>query len=377
MKLFINNQYYNLGCAVSAALLVSLVCAEALATTSAYWRHEEGIVGEIVPGGADMVLDSSGNGNHMQTYASGVAPFTAASYSSIVSPLALRSGLANTMSLDFGPAPIIGTDDGGGRNDDNYTTQEKTINTELFTAMTVELAFNMHSVNGWQALFGKDGKPLGDEVGEVDSPVPPFKVLIRDDTYPNDIPNQLFVEWIDGDGDIHHLATGETVATNTWYHMAFTLTATSAELWVAGETGDYVLKDAISGEDFAGALGPGEVIIFDTTPFTIGRGMFNNGVTDWSDAIIDEVRVSNTALSPSEFLFETVPGGLPGDFNNDTKVDGLDFLAWQRNTSIGNLSEWQNNYGTGTLGAISAVPEPASLALICGLIGAICWKRRW
>jgi hypothetical protein len=359
-----------------AVLLATVVTTEIFAETTGYWRHEEGIAGSIVPDGSDTVLDSSGFANHMKTFSSAQAPFTAATYTSSVSPLALRSGLANTLSLDFGPNPATGTEDGGGRNDDNYS-DGKLINTDVFTALTVELAFNMHSVNGWQALFGKDGKPLGDEVGEPDSPVPPFKVLIRDDTFPNDIPNQLFVEWIDGDGEIHNLATGETVQTDTWYHVAFTLTATDAELWVAGETGDYILKDAISGEDFAGDKGFGGVTIFDNTPFTIGRGMFNNGVTDWSDALIDEVRVSNSALLPTEFLFETVPGGLAGDFNNDSKVDGLDFLVWQRNTSVGNLSDWQNNYGTGGLGAISAVPEPTGLALICGLIGAVSLKRRW
>ena len=105
-------------------------------------------------------------------------------------------------------------------------------------------------------LFGKDGKPLGDAEGEPDSPVAPLQIKVRGDDFPNAIPNQLFVEWIDGDGDIHILASGETVAADQWYHIAFTLSATDAELWVAGETGDYVLKDAISGDDFAGSLVP-------------------------------------------------------------------------------------------------------------------------
>lgn len=352
-----------------AVLLITLACTEAFATTSAYWRHEEGPAGQIVPDGPNTVLDSSGFDNHMQTFSSANAPFTAATYSTFVSPLALRSGLPNNLSLDFGPAPLMGTEDGGGRNDDNYTF-EKLIQTELFTAMTVELAFNMHSVDGWQALFGRDGKPLGDAPGEPDLPIPPLKVLIRNDDFPNAIPNQLFVEWIDGDGDVHWLASGETVNTNTWYHMAFTLTADAAELWLAGETGDYDLKDAISGEDFAGDLGPGEVLIYDPTPFTIGRGMFGNGVTDWSNALIDEVRVSNTALSPTEFLFVTVPGGgTPGDFNNDGNVDGRDFLVWQRDTSVGSLSDWQNNYGESGLAAVVAVPEPATWTLFLGLVG--------
>jgi hypothetical protein len=58
-----------------------------------------------------------------------------------------------------------------------------------------------------------------------------------------------------------------------------------------------------------------------------------------------------------------VPLSEPGDFNNDGKVNGRDFLAWQRNPSIGNLADWQANYGAGTLTASTAVPEPTSAAI--------------
>jgi hypothetical protein len=68
-----------------------------------------------------------------------------------------------------------------------------------------------------------------------------------------------------------------------------------------------------------------------------------------------------------------------GDFDNDGNVDGRDFLIWQRNPSIGNLSDWQGNYGAGPLTAANtAVPEPsagllATLSLLCffGRHGAI------
>jgi hypothetical protein len=358
---------------VLAVLVETLAgSSSSLAATAAYYRHEEGISGQIVPDGPDTVLDSSGNGNHMQTFNSANAPFTAATYSPLVSPLALRSELSNTLSLDFGPNPTIGTDDGGGRNDDNYV-QDKLIQTQLFTAMTVELAFNMHTVEGFQNLFGKDGKPL------LESPVAPLQIKVRGDDFPNAVPNQLFVEWIDGDGDIHILATGETVAADQWYHIAFTLSATDAELWVAGETGDYVLKGAISGDDFAGTSG--EVTIFDPTPITVGRGMYDNGVADWSDALIDEVRVSDAALTPDQFLFLTAPGGTDGDFDNDGDVDGRDFLAWQRGESpaplsASDLSAWQGAYGMGGLSAVS-VPEPTSIALLFGtIVGSVLVRRR-
>jgi hypothetical protein len=64
---------------------------------------------------------------------------------------------------------------------------------------------------------------------------------------------------------------------------------------------------------------------------------------------------------------------IPGDFNNDTRVNGLDFLEWQRGNSpnplsASDLADWQNNYGIGSLAATTAVPEPSCLALLIGLV---------
>ncbi len=284
-------------------LLLALWAATAAsvqAATSAYWRHEEGTNGSLIPAGPDTVLDSSGTNSHMQTFD---PTFTSATYTNIVSPVPLRSGLPNTLSLDFGP----GGDDGG-LNDDNFTTADKPISGQLFSNITVEAAFRMDTVAGYQAILGKDGKPLGNAPGEDDSPVPPFKVLIRGDDFPDAVPNQLFVEWIDGDGtlnsDIHFLASRQTVVPNKWYHIAVTINATDAALWVAGETGQYKKIDSITG-DFAGPNG--NIIVEEPLGWSIGRGMFNNGVADWSDAKIDEVRISDQVLAKNEFLFNAVP----------------------------------------------------------------------
>lgn len=67
---------------------------------------------------------------------------------------------------------------------------------------------------------------------------------------------------------------------------------------------------------------------------------------------------------------------LAGDFNDDGVVDGRDFLAWQRNQSIGDLADWQANYGATSLATATsaAVPEPSGLVL-CGLAVG-CWGLR-
>jgi hypothetical protein len=68
-----------------------------------------------------------------------------------------------------------------------------------------------------------------------------------------------------------------------------------------------------------------------------------------------------------------------GDFDNDGDVDGRDFLLWQRNQSVGNLSDWQANYGfePGMLTSTStAVPEPGSISLaLVALSGFLRTKR--
>ena len=57
--------------------------------------------------------------------------------------------------------------------------------------------------------------------------------------------------------------------------------------------------------------------------------------------------------------------GTPGDFDTDGDVDGADFLAWQRDPIANSLAEWQNNYGPGSVLALSiSVPEPTALALV-------------
>lgn len=66
---------------------------------------------------------------------------------------------------------------------------------------------------------------------------------------------------------------------------------------------------------------------------------------------------------------------LDGDFNRDGVCDGVDFLLWQQEPSVGLLSAWEADYGrvagpvtVSQLATITpAVPEPATivLALVC------------
>src|SRR5690606_14726696 len=98
---------------------------------------------------------------------------------------------------------------------------------------------------------------------------------------------------------------GQSVVADQWNHVAVTIDSSSAALYVASEAGPYQLLDSITGEDFAGDAG--EVMIEEPLGWSLGRGMSSNGAADWADALIDEVRISDVALSPDEFLFAAVP----------------------------------------------------------------------
>jgi hypothetical protein len=66
----------------------------------------------------------------------------------------------------------------------------------------------------------------------------------------------------------------------------------------------------------------------------------------------------------------------PGDFDGDGDVDGRDFVEWQRDPSVGDLADWQANYGTNSnaIGAV-AVPEPQMLCFIYSSL-VLCTVRR-
>lgn len=91
--------------------------------------------------------------------------------------------------------------------------------------------------------------------------------------------------------------------------------------------------------------------------------------------------VNGATLANGLLTYVTGGGGIPGDFNNSGKVDGNDFLVWQRGYgttyNASHLAQWKANFGSGSAEiAAGAVPEPASIALLVVAGGAIAASRR-
>jgi hypothetical protein len=72
-----------------------------------------------------------------------------------------------------------------------------------------------------------------------------------------------------------------------------------------------------------------------------------------------------------------VSAAIPGDFDLDGNVDGHDFLAWQRDPSIGSLDDWRANFGSGSASAAArTVPVPTAAALILAGVAAFGGAKR-
>lgn len=74
----------------------------------------------------------------------------------------------------------------------------------------------------------------------------------------------------------------------------------------------------------------------------------------------------------------TVSLALSGDFDFDGDVDGSDLLALQRNPDVGDLADWQANFGVSALSASSTtVPEPTCLLFVLGaFVCSSCRRSR-
>jgi len=168
-----------------------------------------------------------------------------------------------------------------------------------------------------------------------------------------------------------------TPSTSDWTF----LTATYAQTSVGGMTPPngtmtfYVNSVAVFTDEntnFNDFLGPTSETFLDIA---------GNGSSGVFDGNIDSVFVFDEVLTQAQIqgLQLSLPEpAIPGDFDTDEDVDGADFLAWQRDSTVGSLSDWEGNFGAAQAASASqAVPEPTSAALsILAVISLLAGRRQ-
>ena len=105
------------------------------------------------------------------------------------------------------------------------------------------------------------------------------------------------------------------------------------------------------------------------------------GITDIGLELTgDDTNFSKSIVGGGSILRLTYgTAGLAGDFDGDGDVDGQDFLLWQRDPGVGNLGDWESNFGTVTASAANsaAVPEPGAIvSLVVGLMAVVGVMRQ-
>jgi T5SS/PEP-CTERM-associated repeat protein len=160
-------------------------------------------------------------------------------------------------------------------------------------------------------------------------------------------------------------------------------TASIVRLVVGEDTGAMTITGAVDlagaalGLSYAGAQAPVAGDTYEILRATGGlTGAFaNNPVNDGSGSNWDINYVGNSVFA----IYLGAAVGIPGDFDGDGDVDGLDLLAWQRDPSIGNIADWQANYPsplTAPLGNLASVPEPGTIVLLLSAAMACIGRKR-
>lgn len=244
------------------------------AGTVAYWQFEGGTAGTEHNGDQDnWYQDISGNGNHLSSWWDQSRPMATADRPFITIP---QTGAANSLTLDFDGSDDLGTF--------GAQTGAKMVESYMFTTgWTVEASFKLRGIY-WQVIVGKDGKP------NANLSEPTFYFKHRADNH------RLDCLFFDNNGDFHWIQTREAIVSGQWYSVAATYDNAMFKLYLktAGDD-EYVLQGTL----FVPA---GATLGQWPAYWTVGRGMWNGGATDFVDGLIDEVRISDTALDPTEFL---------------------------------------------------------------------------
>jgi hypothetical protein len=278
---------------------VSSACS---AGTVAYWRFEEGPaempVSHPVAAGVyyAAIADSSGNGNELSVWNESWAGFA---YQSDAAYLSVpQTGTANTFSIrNIGTLPSI------------WTNTSDPINSIRPSAFTIEATFKL--VNGeTRTIVGRDS--YGTVTGNAALPALYFQALSN---------NQLAIKYCDVSGYWHQAVSKAGVFEsfdNTanpngigvpWYSMAAVSDGHTLSLYLANhdtETGYWLIAQTdltkSGSPNTALTSGAGDGGDWDAGNWTLARGLYNGGHQYRAMGLIDEVRISNSALRPSEFL---------------------------------------------------------------------------
>jgi hypothetical protein len=343
-------------CVVGLAVaLVAILTSYAQAVAIGYWRFEE-------PEGSPALDSAGSNPGTLQVNTSRSPNVFGASVPS--------TGAANTQSMFFADTP--GEQSGAAVDMRGTDPENPNPNPDRGLGdFTIEAWINRSGNNSDQYanIAGKfPSGPLGDTGWALYAQVIPefttqYKVAL--------------LSRLNG-GDFRVAASSIFLDLGTWYHVAGVRDADQFRIYVDGvERGSITVS---ASEDYTAPM----------QSFSIGGSRSGTNPVLGANffGYIDEVRLSDTALTPDKFLNGPLVVGLSGDYNNDGTVDAADYVLYRKGAELQNdpnpgnataqYNQWTENFGMSNLGAggsVATVPEPGCIVLVLGCLGLFCGGR--
>lgn len=268
---------------LSCLLGLALVAIPTLASaaTVGHWNFDQGVTGEgyDFPGGIP-VPDQSGNNYTMFGFNDAFSPH----YSAVgVSPTGLGMSsrhVANPFQDGF--------------------TLDPTLNGWEPQQWTIETAFNLDLVNGFRTLIGRDGSSFG-------GPASDFYLQINAAA---PVPGNIRLDFATLAGPRVIVDSGFVPTAGKWYRVAATSDNATARLYIDKLDGSgYQLMGSTA---IPGLTAADRSLASPPANWTFGRGWFNNSLVDGITGNLDDVRFSDVALQPAQFIPEPAAWQLVG-----------------------------------------------------------------
>jgi len=279
----------------------------AQAKTLAYWRFEGVRNGKPLGRGAG-VRDDAGEGNNLVSRDNFSRPVEVADVPLSFMP---QAGVANRAGVEFRG------------NDSLFSRNNQRLNAFNFNAFnfsptgsnawTLEFSVRLESFDGVLGLLARErgqdrvlervpsgGNPGGKKPADKkagDKKRGALQIVAADED--GDGNYDLRLEIVDGANEFKNIVSPATFQARRWYNIAAMATNDEMKLYVDSLDGrgyQLVGNTAIRGalEAVSGSL-------------VLGRG-WDNAPGKWMNGRLDEVRISDQALQPSQFLFSTQSG---------------------------------------------------------------------
>ena len=277
----------------------------AQAGTMAYWRFETGPADTQVVHNSGVngvwsadVPDSSGHGNALSAW-TGDAWAGYAYKTAVPAPTVPQTGAGNLYSI---------------KNSGGYPGMWNTsLSTWTPTAWTVEASFKPET-GGWRTIVGRDSRGAGTQPGADPNAAALYFQIQPDNRVAVTFQDVMGYQYsaVSAPGLIQGFqwSTDPDGLTGRWYSMAGVSDGTTLSLYLndLATANGYQLvaqTDLAAQGSSNRALTPGVGSGGDWSAgsFTVGRGMYNGGHGDRAYGYIDEVRLTEGALAPGQFLF--------------------------------------------------------------------------